>query len=228
MKKNSKTFKKNNLDRFVFLLLIDSCIVVVVFIATDHLPAWTHTWGTIFAVANNFAISFICTTLFYILTVYRPAAIEKQQKKAKAKVEFKALKNEINLLGHFLIGHANRLTGQENSETKISQMSINEACRILSDNEKWSDDNFYKLLQIHVNNLTKHAELLLVKYEDILLSDVETALKMFFDNTGFYCVLDAQIYDRKADDLLKHNIFSDYYLPAEKLIEFIDLMLNEE
>lgn len=228
MKNNRKTFKKNNLDRFVFLLLIASCIVVVAFVATDHLPAWTHTWGTIFEVVNNFAISFICTTLFYILTVYRPVAIEKQQKKVNAKVEFKALKNEINLLGHFLIGHANRLTGQENSETKISQASINEACRVLSDNEKWSDDNFYKLLQIHVNNLAKNAELLLAKYEDILSSDIATALKMFFDNTGFYCVLDAQIYDRKADNLLKHNVFSDYYLPSEKLIELIDLMLNEE
>lgn len=228
MKKKVNTIKRSRLNLFILLLFIASIITVFLFILTDHIPAWSPELGLLFEVANNFAISFICTTVFYLFTVYFPEKAQNKRDIKKAKVEFKALNKNINLLNLFLLGNANQILGKADENLIVNQANIQDACKVLSDKNMWSNDSFYKLLEIQVNELTKQSELLLAKYEKVISEETETALQRFIDNTGFYCILDAKKYERKADSVLKHDVFSDYYLPAEKLSQIIDLMVKED
>ena len=207
-------------DRWIFVLTIISIGIVVSFIATDHLPAYKPIWGTIFETANNFAISFLVTTVFYIFTVYRPAKKKYEYISLLLQNDKKQLDRAIRGLGVFIVAQANA----HSSETiipleGIDQHSIAIAQKIFSDMEDndpaW--DGIYRL----ISDLEEQTTIFAAKYNEYFSVELNDDIRRFLDNNTFYIVRTAT---NRTDLLKKDGLITDYFYSATKLMNCTNLI----
>lgn len=221
MKKAKKTISPR-FDRWILLLSIISMGVIVSFIATDHLPAWTPTWGTIYETANNFAISFLVTTVFYIVTVYRPEKKKYEYASLLLQNDKKQLDRAIRGLGIFIIAQANAHSSEATiSLEAINQYSLDSAQKIfatISDN-----DPVWESLYRQIDDLEEQTTIFSAKYSEYFSTELNADIRLFLDNTTFYIVRTAS---NRTQLLKKDNLLSAYFNSADKLMNCTNLMDN--
>lgn len=221
MKKNKKIISPR-FDRWILFLTIISLGVVISFIATDHLPAWTPAWGTIFETANNFAISFLVTTVFYVFTVYRPEKKKYEYTSLLLQNDKKQLDRAIRGLGIFIVAQANA----HSSETILSLESINQ--RTIESAQKVfsamnDDDPAWDGLFRQISDLEEQTNIFSAKYNEYLSVELNDDIRRFLDNTTFHIVRTAS---NRIQLLKKDGLIADYFYSATKLVNCTNLMDN--
>lgn len=209
-------------DKWVLFFAIASVVIVISFIATDHLPAWSPTWGTIFETANNFAISFLVTTIFYVFTVYIPEKKKYEQMSRYIQIDKKRLDSEIERYSFFLAAHANmQLPNNQIDLANITQQSIDQAFEVFRDIDE--KEAVWDNLARYVNSMMLQLEVFAEKYSDYLSDEILENIRMFEDSVTFSNVKNVANWKQ----LMHHKtIFTHYYPAAEKLVGCTNLMRN--
>lgn len=221
MKRNRNTISPR-FDRWILLLSIISIGIIVSFIATDHLPAWTPTWGTIYETANNFAISFLVTTVFYIFTVYRPEKKKYEYASLLLQNDKKQLDRAIRGLGIFIIAQANAHSSEAGiSLEAINQHSLNSAQEVFATIS--DDDPVWESLYRQISDLEEQTTIFSAKYSEYVSTELNDDIRLFLDNTTFHIVRTAS---NRTQLLKKDNLLSDYFYSADKLMRCTNLMDN--
>lgn len=224
MKKQKSKYPKISpqFDKWVFFFAIASIVIVVSFIATDHLPAWSPTWGTIFETANNFAISFLVTAIFYFFTVYIPEKKKYEQMSRYIQIDKKRLNSKIEAYSAFLVAHANKhLPNNEIDFSNITQHSIDQAFdvfRIIDVKEDVWDN-----LARYIEDMLLQLDVFTQKYGDYLSEEMLEDIRVFEDSVTF---LNTKNITNWKQLMHQKSIFTHYYPAAEKLVGCKNLMRN--
>lgn len=209
-------------DGWILLLAIICAGVVACFVATDYLPAWSPTWGTVFETANNFAISFLVTTIFYFFTVYRPEKRKYEYTSLLLQSDKKQIDRAIRGLGLFLVAQANAHSSDETIPVdKIDMHSLRKAQCVFS--SICADDSVWEVLFRMIGELEEQMTIFAAKYEGYISSELNDCIRLFLDNTTFYIVRTAT---NRTALLKKDGLLSEYYYSAERFIACTNLMDN--
>ena len=224
MKKQKTKYPKISpkFDKWVLFFAIASVVIVVSFVATDHLPAWSPAWRTIFETANNFAISFLVTTIFYVFTVYIPEKKKYEQISRYIQIDKKRLDSEIDRYSFFLAAHANmQLPDNQIDLANITQQSIERAFEVFRNIDK--EEPVWDNLARYIDSMMLQAEVFAEKYGDYLSDEVLDYIREFEDSVTFSNVKNAANWKQ----LMHHKtIFTHYYPAAVKLTKCKNLMRN--
>lgn len=226
MKKQKSKYQKISpkFDKWVLFFAIASIVIVISIIATDHLPAWSPAWGTIFETANSFAISFLVTTIFYIFTVFIPEKKKYEQMSRYIQIDKKRLDAEINRYSFFLAAHANmHLPNNQIDISNITQQSIEQAFEVFRNIDK--KEIVWDNLAQYINGMILQLEVFAEKYGDYLSDEMLENIRMFSDTATFSLAKNASNWKQ-----LMHNktIFTQYYPVAVKFVDCTNLMKNSK
>jgi len=210
-------------DRCVLLWTIISAVVVVSYIATDHLPAWTPVLGTIFEIANGFALSFLVTTIFYYFTVYRPQIKRYEDVSKYLIIDKKSLDASVKQYSFFVVAHAMKHSSDAAlSLDKIDEYTISRAQKAFAMIP--DEDPVWENIHSFVINLVEQLNEFLNRYDEYISIELRTAVRELISNSTFYIIQTPR--SNRIRLLKTDGGFCDYYHYACNFLECKDLMVN--